>query len=190
MPSSPKSTTTRRTRSPLDEYGRAARRAAINFAHRGEGELRNMAVNPETLDDPKLVRNLLVNAQRANREDLVLKCQVRLAQLEGKRYQTALEQEFWAAVRAAEELASAKNGRTTRLTRTRQKAARAGIKRCLEDWAFHSGTTQGFDILVDGGHPELTGEAIVLRHSQEFSPEAVAAARERLVKHGVDPLKI
>jgi hypothetical protein len=154
------------------------------------GKLRGMAVDPDSLDDPKLVRNLLVNAQRAKREDLVLKCQVRLAQLEGGRYETALEKEFWAAVRVAEEFASAKNGKTTRLTRTRQKAARVGIKQCLEDWAFHSGTTQGFDILVDGGHPELTGEAIVLRHSQEFSSDAVAAARARLLKHGIDPLKI
>jgi hypothetical protein len=149
-----------------------------------------MAVNPDTLDDPKLVRVLLENAQRAKRDDLVFQCQVRLAQLEGKRYETPLEQEFWAAVRAAEELASAKNGKTTRLIRTRQKVARVGIKRCLEDWAFHKGTTQGFDILVDGGHPELTGEAIVIRHSDEFSPEAVAAARARLVRHGIDPLKI
>jgi hypothetical protein len=149
-----------------------------------------MAVNPQALDDPKLVRNLLVNARRAKRDDLVFQCQVRLAQLEGKRYETPLEREFWAAVTAAEELASAKNGKTTRLNRTRQKVARVGIKRCLEDWAFHKGTTQGFDILVDGGHPELTGEAIVIRHSQEFTPEAVAAARQRLVSHGIDPLKI
>jgi len=149
-----------------------------------------MAVNPETLDDPKLVRNLLENARRAKRDDLVFQCQVRLAQLEGKRYETPLEQEFWAAVRAAEELASAKNGKTTRLIRTRQKVARVGIKRCLEDWAFHKGTTQGFDILVDGGHPELTGEAIVIRHPEEFSAEAVEAARARLVKHGIDPLKV
>ncbi len=149
-----------------------------------------MAVNPESLDDPKLVRNLLENARRAKRDDLVFQCQVRLAQLEGKRYETILEREFWAAVTAAEELASAKNGKTTRLNRTRQKVVRVGIKRCLEDWAFHKGTTQGFDILVDGGHPELTGEAIVIRHSEEFSAEAVAAARERLIKHGIDPLKI
>ena len=165
--------------------------AAIALRVKSEGDAaQNMAVKPESLDDPKLVRNLLENARRAKRHDLVLQCQVRLAQLAGKRYETVLEGEFWAAVTAAEELATAKNGRTTRLNRTRQKVARVGIKKCLEDWAFHKGTTQGFDILVEGGHPELTGEAIVIRHAAEFSPEAVAAARERLVKHGVDPLKI
>jgi hypothetical protein len=149
-----------------------------------------MAVDPNSLDDPKLVRALLQNAQKAGRKDLVLQCQVRLAQLEGQKYNTQIEREFWSAVAAAEELATAKNGKTTRLNRTRQKAARVGIMRCLEDWAFHKGTTQGFDILVDGGHPELTGEAIVVRHAAQFSPEAVAAARQRLISSGIDPAKV
>ena len=149
-----------------------------------------MAVDPESLSDPKLLRVLLQNAKRAGREDLVLACQVRLAKLEGLRYKTELEREFWVALAAAEELASAQNGKTTRLTRTRQKVARVGIKQCLEDWAFHRGTTKGFDLLVEGGHPELTGEAIVVRHTGEFSPEAVAAARQRLRDHGIDPSKV
>ena len=149
-----------------------------------------MAVDPESLSDPKLVRSLLQNAQKAGRSDLVFQCQVRLAKLAGQRYDNQIEQEFWAAVSAAEELATAKNGKTTRLNRTRQKVARVGVMKCLEDWAFHKGTTQGFDILVEGGHPELTGEAIVVRHAAEFSPEAVAAARQRLVSSGIDPAKI
>ena len=61
---------------------------------------------------------------------------------------------------------------------------------CLEDWAFHKGTTQGFDILVEGGHPELTGEAIVVRHGGDFSPEAVSAARQRLIHAGIDLSRI
>jgi hypothetical protein len=146
-----------------------------------------MAVDPDTLSDPKLVRNLLENARRSGKDELVFKCQVRLAKLEGARYESPLEREFWAAITAAEELASAKNGKKTRLSRTRQKVARVGIKQCLEDWAFHKGTTQGFDILVEGGHPELTGEAIVVRHSKEFAAEVVEAARKRLADHGIEP---
>jgi hypothetical protein len=70
-----------------------------------------MAVTPESLNNPKLVRNLLENARRAKRDDLALNSQVGSAQL-------------------------------------------------------------------------------VIRHAGEFSPEAASAARERPVKHGVDPLKI
>ena len=72
-----------------------------------------MSVDPDHLSDPKLLRNLLQNAAKASRKDLVLKCQVRLAKLEGALYGTALEREFWAAVAAAEELASQKNGKKT-----------------------------------------------------------------------------
>src|ERR1700754_2264659 len=145
-----------------------------------------MAVDPDSLTDPKLLRNLLENASRAGRDDLVLQCQIRIAKLAGAQYQTPLEREFWAAVAAAEELASQKNGRKTLLNRTRQKVKRVGIKKCLEDWAFHKGTTQGFDILVQGGHPELTGEAIVVRHASEFSEDAVTAARQRLVDYDIN----
>ena len=149
-----------------------------------------METDPHSLDDPKLVRSLLQNAKRKGREDIVLQCQVRLARLEGARHDLPLEREFWAAVVAAEELATAKNGKTTKLARTRQKAARVGAKQCLEDWAFHKGTTQGFDLLIEGGHPELTGEAIVVRHASEFSDAAVVAARKRLNDYGVDPSQL
>ena len=145
-----------------------------------------MDVDPNSLADPKLVRTLLENAKKRGRADIVLKCQVRLAHLEGSKYASQLEREFWTAVSAAEELATLRNGKTTRLSRTRQKAARVGFKQCLEDWAFHKGTADGFDLLVDGGHPDLTGEAIVVRHPDEFSEAAVEAAKKRLLDHGID----
>ena len=149
-----------------------------------------MDVDPNSLTDPKLVRNLLENAKKRGRADIVLRCQVRLAHLEGAKYNSQVEREFWTAVSAAEELASARNGKTTRLSRTRQKAARVGFKQCLEDWAFHKGTTDGFDLLVEGGYPELTGEAIVFRHPDEFSEAAVQAAKNRLLDHGVDLARV
>ncbi len=145
-----------------------------------------MAVDPDTLDDPTLLRNLMKNAQAAGRLDLVLRCQIRLARLAGREYDDELESEFWQAVAVAEELASQRNGRTTRLSRTRQKVKRVGVVQCLIDWALDPSVTQGFTILVGGGHPELTGEAIVVRHADRFSADAVAAARAKLVDHGVD----
>jgi hypothetical protein len=149
-----------------------------------------MDVDPNSLADPKLVRHLLENAKKRGRADIVLKCQVRLAHLEGSKYSSQLEREFWTAVSAAEELATLRNGKTTRLSRTRQKAARVGFKQCLEDWAFYKGTTDGFDLLVEGGHPELTGEAIVVRHPDEFSEAAVTAAKTRLLDHGIELSRI
>lgn len=126
------------------------------------------------------------NADNAGMLDLVLQCQVRIAELAGQGFDDKLEREFWIAVAAAEEIATQRNGRTTRLSRTRQKAKRVGIVQCLLDWALDPSTTQGFAILVDGGHPELTGEAIVIRHASKFPPEAVRAARNKLANHGID----
>ena len=145
-----------------------------------------MATDPATLNDPKLLRNLLTNARNAGREDLVLACQVRLAEIAGQAFDDQLEREFWIAVAAAEEIATEKNGRTTRLARTRQKAKRVGIIQCLVDWAMDPKISQGFSLLVDGGRAELTGEAIVARHSDKFPEEAVRAASEKLARHGVE----
>lgn len=143
-----------------------------------------MAVDPQTLTDAKLVRQLMKNADAKGMGDLVLQCQVRIAELAGQEYDDALEREFWRAVTVAEELATKQNGKTTRLSRTRQKAARAGVVQCLIDWALSPKTTQGFQILVEK-HPELTGEAIVVRHPDRFPSEAVESARAKLAAHGV-----
>lgn len=145
-----------------------------------------MATDPATLQDANLVRNLMKNAERAGRADLVLQCQLRLAEIAGQKYDDQLEREFWTAVSAAEEISTQKNGRTTRLSRTRQKEKRVGVVQCLTDWALDPGTSQGFAILVDGGRPELTGEAIVLRNAEKFSTQAVDSARAKLKARGVD----
>lgn len=146
-----------------------------------------MAVDPKSITDPRLLRNLMKNAEAKGRNDLVLECQIRIAELAGQEFDEVLEKEFWIAVAAAEEFASQKNGRTTRLSRTRQKEKRVGVVRCLTDWALDPNVTQGFLILMEGNRPDLTGEAIVVRHAERFSSEAVQSARAKLVKYGANP---
>lgn len=144
-----------------------------------------MATDPRTINDPKLVRTLLENARRAGRSDLVLACQTRLAELAGQGFDSQLEREFWTAVTVAEELATERNGRTTRLARTRQKEKRVGVVQCLIDWATDPKVTQGFTILVGAGRADLTGEAIVVRHRDKFPAHAVLAAQQKLREYGV-----
>ena len=57
-----------------------------------------MTVDPATLNDPKLVRQLMKNAAAANMSALVLRCQVRIAELAGQAYDAVLERAFWTAV--------------------------------------------------------------------------------------------
>jgi hypothetical protein len=47
--------------------------------------------------------------------------------------------------------------------------------------------TEGFKMLVAAGLADLTGEYIVVKNPDRFSPEAVAAATQRLVDHHVLP---
>lgn len=149
-----------------------------------------MAIDFKTLSDPTLVRNLMDNARRLGQADLVLECQVRLAQIEGTKYSSQIEREFWTAVRAVEEIKTATKGKTIRLTRTRQKVDRVGVLKCLEDWALSPNVTDGFNTLVAGGKASLTGEAIVLRHAANFDPDSVKRARSKLLEYGVDLEKI
>lgn len=149
-----------------------------------------MPIDVKSLSDPVLVRNLLSNAKRLGNLPLVLECQVRLGQIEGAKYSSPLEREFWTAVRAVEEIKSAEKGKTIRLNRTRQKVDRVGVLQCLVDWAVSPNVTDGFKTLVEGGKADLTGEAIVVRHNKEFASAVVETARAKLQKNGVDPASI
>ena len=77
-------------------------------------------------------------------------------------------------------------GKNTRLSRTRQKVAKAGVVQTLSDWAAGSQETKGFRMLLERGMPEFTGEAITLRHPELFEPPVLEAAQQRLAAAGVD----
>jgi hypothetical protein len=137
------------------------------------------------MTDPGKLRVLLENAQRKNRGDLVLSCQVRLAELAGQSHDDVLDREFWSAVTAAEEFKTQENKRTTRLTRTRQKHARVGSRAVIEDLAASPKTTEGFRVLIEHGRPDLTFEGVVLRHHSKFGAAFISASRQKLTAHGV-----
>ena len=53
------------------------------------------------------------------------------------------------------------------------------------DWAMDPNPTEGLDSLVEHQRAELSGEAIVVRHADKFSVEAVAAAAAKLAAKGI-----
>lgn len=126
------------------------------------------------------LRNLMRNAKRLKRDDIWQQAFRRLCELEGLNQTDPLHRDFYATLRAYEELLTHKNGRTTRASRTRQKLRNKGVIQCLEDWATSSAPTEGFNLLVDSGMPELTGEHLVIKYADRFSQSAVAAATARL----------
>lgn len=138
-------------------------------------------------EDPKLLRNWIENAKKdAEIHDTAFR---RLISLVPSEKPGTLEHDFWQTVNAFELMLSQERGRTTRLSRTRQKVARVGVKQTLKDWAMSDKKTEGFKMLLERQMPEFTGEAIVLRHAKEFDDAAVSAAQTRLTDEGVDTLK-
>ena len=131
------------------------------------------------------LRNLMANAKRLERDDVWWEAFRRLCELEGMDQTDPLHRDFYEMLAAYEELLTEKNGRTTRASRTRQKLKNRGVVQCLEDWAVSSASTQGFELLIQNGLGELTGEYLVLKYPDSFSDKAITAARIRLAEHGV-----
>ncbi|MCU0881823.1 MAG: hypothetical protein MUF14_04040 [Hyphomonadaceae bacterium] len=88
-------------------------------------------------------------------------------------------------IHAIEEVLRIERGKTVRLTRTRQKVAKVGEIQTLIDFATAASPTEGFDALLARGLPELTAEALVLKHAARFEPPVLAAAGARLAAAGV-----
>lgn len=102
----------------------------------------------------------------------------------------SIEHDFWMTIHAFEEVLRDERGKTVRLSRTRQKIGRVGVKQTLIDFATSKAPTDGFNMLIERGLPELTGEALVLKHSESFDTEVQSAARQRLEDAGVDITKL
>ena len=140
--------------------------------------------------DPEKLRTWIKNARIRNEAKIADAAFRRLISLVPSELPGSVEHDFWQTVHAFEYTLSEERGRTTRLSRTRQKVSRVGVVETLKGWALDDKQTQGFEMLLERGMPELTGEAIVLRHSDKFDVKVQAAARGRLVKAGVDVDKL
>lgn len=133
------------------------------------------------------LKKLMVNARRQGRQDVYLEALVRRCELEGVDYEDPVEREFLGVLAAYEEFLADRNGKATSASYTRRKMREKGIIQCLEDWAVAADETDGFQALMSKRLTYLTGEHIVLKYPERFSPEAVAGARRRLDAHDALP---
>ena len=137
-------------------------------------------------DDPGALRRIMKNARKGGADALVEAAFRRLVSILPSEQPGTVEHDFWRTVYSFEHILTEERERTTRLTRTRQKVQRVGVVQTLIDWALSNKQTDGFRMLLERNMPELTGEAIVLRHRGRFEAEVVSAARTRLEAAGVD----
>ncbi len=137
-------------------------------------------------NDPERLRTWIKNARERKEAGIADAAFRRLISLVPSEQPGTVEYDFWQTVLAFEQVLSEERGRTTRLARTRQKVGRVGVIETLKDWALSDKKTDGFEMLLDRGMPDLTGEAIVLRHPGVFDENIQTAARKRLIEAGVD----
>ncbi len=88
--------------------------------------------------------------------------------------------DFWRSTFVYEELLAERSGKKTLATRVRQKVKRVGVSKTIENLATTKVENGGLGILIERGMPELTAEAVVVRHPDRFSQGVVEAARLRL----------
>ncbi len=143
---------------------------------------------------PEQLRILIGNADRLGDRDLSARAfkqlcaaQPAAAVDDGLPAHDEVRIAFWKALFAAEELRTIANGRTTRLSRTREKAKKDGIIATMQAMALKPQPSEGFRILLEGGHPEFTYEHIICEHPQRFPAETVRAARLRLAEFDIAP---
>ena len=90
------------------------------------------------------------------------------------------EREALECVYALEEVASQRNGKRTRASRTWQSIERHGILGTVERVVGRPEATAGYHELMELDMQDFTFEAVVLKHAPLFKPETVERARKRI----------
>lgn len=140
----------------------------------------------EACEDTSKLKSLIENARKQQAPEVEQAAFRRLITIAPQAAPGTVEHDLWSTVFAFEHLLKQERGKTVLLSRTRQKLGRVGVVQTLTDWASDTEQTDGFNMLIERGMPDLTGEAIVLRHADRFAPNVVVAARERLSRHTRD----
>ena len=136
----------------------------------------------QRLDTLKKCENFAKNATERGRPDLAKEARQRAVQIRAEEHgaQSAAEKEALQAVYAYEDLLTNKNGRNTRASRTWQMIKRHGIIEAVERAVKRDSVTQGYTMLVEMGLEQHAFEAVILRHPDVFSDEAILISRLRL----------
>lgn len=149
-------------------------------------QLANMIDKIGKCEDSQLLRQWIDNAKKRGQSEIEEAAFFRLVEISPADENGPLGADMWKSIHALELALSLERNHTTRLTRTRQKIARVGMQQTLADLALAPKASDGFSMLMSRNMPELTAEAVILRHKDCFSDSVIAAAEARLHDAGVD----
>lgn len=138
----------------------------------------------EKLKTPKECETFMVNARAAGREDLAQEARRRAIELRATAYgaNSTVEQQCLEAVYAYEEVLSAKQGRRVSASRTWQMIKRHGILKAVDRVVSRPDDAAGYTALIEMGLEKFAFEAVVVRHPDEFSFEAVEQSKVRVAR--------
>ena len=143
----------------------------------------------EYMSEPASIRALMANAQRLSAPDVYDAAFRRLAEVQAEGDPGSAERDMWSAINAIEELKRADAGRTIRLSYLRRDIEKFGMVPAMDKLVSKPGPSERFEELIARDFPELTAEAVVMRHPARFSADALARSTERLEGAGIDPAR-
>ena len=138
------------------------------------------------LKTPQECETFAKNARERGAPQLAEEARQRAVQLRAETHgaKTDVERECLEAVYAYEEVLSAQRGKRQRAGRTWPMIHEHGILPAVERIVLKRTESVGYTALAEMGLKEFAFEAVILRHPEHFSPEAVARSRERLEEDG------
>ena len=135
------------------------------------------------LATPEGCERFVKNAVRLNRLDLALKARIRAVELRAEAYGSTsqAEKECIQAVFAQEEVLTINNRLKRKRSRSWQAIRRLGIVPAAER-AMNGTTEVEYPALLAIGLQEFALEAVILRHPDVFSVEAVQQSQTRMTE--------
>lgn len=136
--------------------------------------------------DPEKLRQLAANAHTQGNEAVREAARRRLYQVLPSERPGTVEYDVWQSIHALEDTLTHERGKTVRLNRTRQKIKRDKEIQTVADLVLKR-ASEGFHMLVERNLPELTFEAVAIRHPEAFDQRVREAAAARLRQIGYEP---
>lgn len=125
------------------------------------------------------------NARDRGAPHLAEEARQRAVQLRAESHgaKTDVERECLEAVYAYEEVLSVQRGKRQRASRTWPMIQKFGVLPAVERIVLKRTESVGYIALAEIGLKEFAFEAVILRHPEHFSPEAVARSHARLAEN-------
>jgi hypothetical protein len=121
-------------------------------------------------NDPVGLERVMRNAQVKGNQEVARAAQLRRFFVLPSAEPGSLEHDVWQSIHALEDALTEERGKTTRLSRTRQKITRDGEILTVADLVMKP-ASEGYRMLLERKMHELTFESVALRHPTVFPSE-------------------